>query len=405
MIGRLLAGASALALLAGCGLDDSNFSQYPGFDGYLQAEPRSEQPASARERALLEHYRPRFYVADDEPGPIGFYGDYIAEGHLETAAGERVSREVDRDLLNAHQDDPAAVFTHTGEADGGDAVVPARAETRAIALPGMAEPVKAVFLKWNLVFRQSGIATGIPGWQRLLLDVVGDTDDWHQLDHYAAVTLVLVPSTGVAVADAGPADLIPLAVMVQQHNYLRTYVLTRDRAAAHPGRLQWPSDERIAIDVAEGSHALFPHAPEARRHRAVRFLDPDTARYLITGENAPWLAGDDRTAPEREVDYELTFLPPADAFYMFEGWLGERRRLPGRDAPPGAFYNTLPALKPAHVRLPVFFWHEEATDYPGDFAELDVSGPQPPAAEALEPFQRRFLEALPCRDDWSLPCR
>lgn len=393
------------ALLPGCSLEESNFSQYPGFSRYLESRPPAESSASQREQAWLQTHRPVVFVAEDEPGPISFYGDYIDEGYLRNGDGDRVSDTVDQALLNAYREDPQAVFTHTVERGGGTPVVPARVDRARLRLPGMEQPVAAIFLSYNLVFRQSGIGTGIPGWQRLALDLVGDTRDWHQLDHYAAVTLTLVPKRGVD-ADAAAADeLIPVAATMQQHNYMRTYVIAADprRAADHPGVISL-TDGRVAVDVAERSHALFPHAPERRRHRAVRFLEADTARYLVSGEDPPWIAGDDITDPARRVQYELTFLPPADAFYLFRGWLGERRRLPGRDGPPGAFYNTVPPLQPRAVQLPVFFWFEGAEGYAQDLAALDIGGWQPPDREALEPFHRRLMDALPCRDDWSLPC-
>jgi hypothetical protein len=117
------------------------------------------------------------------------------------------------------------------------------------------------------------------------------------------------------------------------------------------------------------------------------------------------VAGDDVTDPAREVAYELAFLPPADAFYMFRGWLGERRRLPGRDGPPGAFYNALPPLQPRAVQVPVFFWFEGAEGYPADFAALDTTGWRPPDEQALRPFAERLARVLPCRPRIPVPCR
>ncbi|MDN3519483.1 hypothetical protein QWY84_17895 [Aquisalimonas lutea] len=404
--GRLAAVLATAALLAACTLDEANFSQHPGFARYLEARPPSDAPPSARERRWLEAFRPRFHVPPAETGPISFYDDYIAEGSLYDGSGEHVSSRVDRERLNAYRDDPGAVFVHEGKADGGTPVVPAHVDRDTLRLPGTAEPVAAIFLTYHLVFRRSGIGTGIPGWQRTLLDWVGDADDWHQLDHYAAVTLTLVPRNGADPATAAPADLIPVAATMQQHNYMRTYVLVDAPAAAdHPGRIALDGDGRVAVDVAEASHALFPHAPGRRTHRAVRFLDGDTAPYLLRGEDPPWISGDDVTDPARQVDYTLAFLPPDDAFYMFRGWLGERRRLPGRDGPPGAFYNTLPPLQPHRVQLAVFFWHEGAEGYAADLAALDLDTWRPPDADDLAPFHQRLVRALPCRDDWALPCR
>lgn len=405
-LGRLVAGGVALAaLVSACAQDDANFSQYPGFAAYLEANPPAETAPDEAERALLRAYRPRFHVAEGESGPISFYGDYIPEGYLVDGSGERISADVDRALLNAHKTDPEVIFTHTGSPEGGTPVVPARINRDTLALPGSDSAVPVTFLTYNLVFRQSGIATGIPGWQRGLLHIVADPNDWHQLDHYAAVTLALVPETGAAADTSDPEALRPFAAVMQQHNYMRSYVLVPPgQARDHPGRTALPADGRLEVDVAEQSHALFPHAAERRRHRAVRFLDGETANYLIDGTNAPWLAGDDITDPARTVDYELTFLPPSDAFYMFRGWLGERRRLPGRDGPPGAFYNTPPPLQPERVQVPVFFWHEAAGGYPADFGELALDGWQPPGPDALAPFARRLVAALPCRDGDPLPC-
>lgn len=403
--GRGLCAVGLMLLVTGCTLDDANFSQYPGFDAYLSAFPPADEPASERERHLLKAFRPRFYVAADETGPISFYDDYIAEGRLYDAAGELVATDVDRALLNEYRDDPQALFVHEPVSEGGTPVVAARASTSVLRLPGMEAPETAVFLHYHLVFRHSGIAAGITGWQRAALDLIGDADDWHQLDHYAAVTLALVPEPGVAVDKAGPEELIPFAATMQQHNYMRAYALVGGTVGGdHPGRMVMDANHRIAVDVAEASHALFPHARERRRHRAVRFLDADSAEYLVSGHSRPLISGDDVTDPAREVDYALQFLPPSDAFYTFQGWLGERRRLPGRDSPPGALYNTLPPLQPERVQMSVFFWFEGAADYPRDLAGLELHTWRPPREESLAPFQHRLVRALPCRDDWTLPC-
>jgi hypothetical protein len=57
-----------------------------------------------------------------------------------------------------------------------------------------------------------------------------------------------------------------------------------------------------------------------------------------------------------EAEYDLEFLPPDDAFYSFAGFLGERRRLPGRDGPPSADYNIYPPLKPLGHQLVAGFF-------------------------------------------------
>ena len=110
-------------------------------------------------------------------------------------------------------------------------------------------------------------------------------------------------------------------------------------------------------------------------------MTPESARYLVEGMDRPWLAADDVTEPAREIEPELRFLPPADAFYVFAGWLGERRLLPGRDGPPGADYNTLPAFKSKAVQLALFYWAEGAVGL-SRHARRAVRGRPPERARA-----------------------
>ena len=218
---------------------------------------------------------------------------------------------------------------------------------------------------YHVVFRVSGLPAALPALARASLGLVADLDDWHQLDHYTAAFVVL---------DAGER---PVALMLQQHNYLRTYLVGESVA---PGR-----DGRFDIDVAIRSNELYPHVPERRRRRAVRFLSPEGAAFMMGYGTRPLMSADDVTDPERVVDYELAFLPGTDAFYTFQGYLGERRRLPGRDGPPGARYNTLPQLKPLPAQILGGYWREgnegdwqryrrsrERSDDPAGFARAQV---------------------------------
>ena len=232
-------------------------------------------------------------------------------------------------------------FTHAPPGTPPRPVVYGRVDRERFELGGRIRAF--TFLTYTLVFRHSGLPAGLTGVRELALGVVADLDDWHQLDHYTALTLAL------------DEDLRPRAALFQQHNYLRTYVLGQGEG---PGLLVLPADGRLAIDVAIRSNELYPHRPDRTERRAVSFLDPATARYLVLGEAKPPLAAPDVTDPDREIDLPLTYLPPSDAFYVFRGWLGERRTLPGRDGPPGADFNTLPALKDRWMQMIAFHWWE-----------------------------------------------
>jgi hypothetical protein len=370
------------AVLAGCTEDRGNFSQYPGFAEWYAAHPPSQALPSAAERALLQKYRPRVWLPEGQEGPIDFYRDYVAQGELRDGSGALLSAAVTPEVLNAWKSDPAVVFTHQPSGLAPRARIYGRIDQGELELPDCAAPLPVTFLTYNLVFRHSGLPLGLPAWQAALLAPVSDLDAWHQLDHYTALTLALA-------ADAA-GNLAPFAATFQQHNYLRTYLLAEEE---RPGRLALPPDGRIAVDVALRSNELYPHREGRVRRRAVSFMTPEAARYLVDGSDSPWRAADDVTLPAREIEPELAFLPPADAFYVFQGWLGERRALPGRDGPPGADYNTLPPFKSKALQLALFYWAEDQSDYLALLGELFARGR--PRDLAPAPFTQRLARDLP----------
>jgi hypothetical protein len=381
--GRRRVAIAAALILAACD-GDSPFSQYPGFAEWYAAHPPSEQLPGAAEQALLARYRPRVFLPAGNEGPIDFYRDYVAEGQLFDGAGRLISAAVTPELLNASKRDPKVVFVHMPSGAAPRPVIYGRIDRADLELPGCAAPLPVTFLTYNLVFRHSGLPAGLPEWQAIPLELVANLDDWHQLDHYTALTLALAP-----VGKEAGKDLAPFAVTFQQHNYERTYVLA-DRDG--PGSLVLPPDGRLRIDVAERSNELYPHRPGRVQRRAVAFMSPKTARYLVEGVDAPWLAADDITEPVRTIVPELRFLPPADAFYVFQGRLGAHRLLPGRDGPPGADYNTLPAFKSKATQLALAYWTEDDRDYLARLGELFAGGR--PRTVALAPFAARLARAL-----------
>ena len=249
-----------------------------------------------------------------------------------------VSSAVTREILNRHRHDPDVVFQHIpSPAASRGPVVFGRIDRAPVAL-GDGRSETMTFLTYHAVFRSSGLIAGISWWQSAAVRLIADPADWHQLDHYTAATVVL---------DAGGR---PVALMLQQHNYNRTYLFGE--------AVDLPKDGRPLVDVAIRSNELYPHAKGRREHRAVRFLEVASLRFMLGAAAAPSFAGSDITDPERETEYTLEFLPQTDAFYSFQGFLGERRMLPGRDGPPGADYNTLPSLKPLGRQLAVGYWRE-----------------------------------------------
>lgn len=335
---RLIFAVLAIAAARGTPLlaqEIDNFSQFPGFSEYFANNPPRTDPPNDAEKALLERHRPRFYLPRGHAGLISFYDDYIAQGVLKRADGPVISNSVTRLLLNRHKNDPGVVFAHLPDAAvTGRAVVFGRIDRDMVDLGGGGRAF--TFLTYHAVFRNSGLAAGMIGWQILLAGAFGDLDDWHQLDHYTAATVVLDETA------------TPVALMLQQHNNQRTYLLGEG--------YHLPADGRPEIDVAIRSNELYPHEPGRRRHKAVRFPSADAMQYLLGTSGRPFVSADDITDPALEQAYRLRYLPPDDAFYTFKGFLGERRVLPGRDGPPGADYNTLPVLKPWRLQLLAGYW-------------------------------------------------
>lgn len=332
---------AALVPAVGSGAPSTNFSQYPGFARYFADNPPAAERPNSEQRALLMRYRPRFLISEDQPGPVDFYRDYIANGSLYDGQGKLVSRAVTPELLNRFKDDPGAEFRHLPpDSPTSTPVIYARIDYTKVSAARGADGggEEFVFLTYHAVFRQSGLPQGLERWKAALLALLGDLRDWHQLDHYTAVTVVLDPRER------------PVAVMLQQHNYVRTFLIGEG--------IDLPPDHRVVVDVAIRSNELYPHLPGRRLRRAVRFADRDGMAYLMGFGGRPFMAADDVTESAREVQYALEYLSPDDAFYMFQGFLGSRRLLPGRSGPPGAVYNTLPEGKPLDVQLLSGYWRE-----------------------------------------------
>ena len=362
-----------------------NFSQYPGFEAWYAANPPSDALPSRQDQALLDKHKPRFYLRNGQTGFTDFYSGYVAKGTLRSGSGELISKQVTPELLNAHKDDPEVIFAHEPQtiADEGAGQAPkvygriGRANVRWL---GADRPL--TFLTYNAVFAHSGLTTGLLGWQKIGLGLLGDLSDWHQLDHYTSVTVIL-----------DDADR-PFALMLQQHNYLRTYLIGE--------QVSLPADGRPRISVAEGSNELYPFSEGRKSHRAVPFMTPGNFRYMLGAGRRPIFTADDITQPEFEATYELGFLAPSDAFYTFKGFLGEQRTLPGRDGPPGADYNTLPVMKPLELQMLAGYWRFRN---PGDIARMEASFQHEKHQLAFARGQLEvFFSNAACAKAWGRDC-
>lgn len=323
---QCLLGALCLTLVA-CS-DEGNFSSFPGFQSHFKANPPRTSLPTDEEQALLERYKPRIFLAQGQTRFIDFYADYIARGKL-SVDGKPISGSVDSALLNQFKDDATAEFVFDGAAHpSAEPTILGRVDVDNLTYQGQSWPL--TFLSYNLVFAHSGLLAELPFVAKWGMAAVADLSDWHQLDHYVGLTVVLHQQQ-------------PIAYYLQQHNYQTTYLVAEQS--------DWPSDDRVQVDVALRSNELYPHSAERRRYPGVSFVSEESMEFVKTGRNKPMMAGWDVTHGQLEQDYELNYLQPDDAFYQFKGRLGKSRRLPGRDGPPGADYVTLPGLMPWAHRL------------------------------------------------------
>lgn len=337
-----------LLLLIGCSKSESSFTEMPGFKQYFaKNKPTANLPSEA-DQALLGKYKPRIYLEKGQTSFIDFYDDYIANGTLYVDK-KLLSKNVTQDLLNKHKDNVNAEFRYSSSHSSpssskkkGKPTVYSRIHRDEII--NKEQRIPLTFLSYNLVFANSGLVKGLAGWQRFAMGIIASNTDWHQLDHYVGLTVVLSGDR-------------PIAVMLQQHNYQTTWLLKErlltDKNAKNNSEsiLKIPEDNRISVDVAMQSNELYLHSPELQKHPGISWITGDSIEFLKTGKNKPTMAGWDITHGEVEQDYTLKFLPTADAFYTFKGKLGKGRKLPGRDGPPGADYVTWPTLMPLPNRL------------------------------------------------------
>ena len=364
-----------LLFIVGCSKNDSSFTEMPGFKQYFAKNQPSLTLPNEADQALLATFKPRVFLAKGQTPFIDFYEDYIAHGALYVNK-KLVSKKVNQSLLNQHKNNVNAEFRYSPTKKQGTPTIYARIHRDDLIHKNQRIPL--TFLSYNLVFAHSGLLKGIPAWQRLAMGLVASNTDWHQLDHYVGLTMVL-------------ANEKPIAVMLQQHNYQTTWLLT-DKISENTTKL--PADKRIKVDVAMQSNELYLHSKTVNKHPGISFITNDTIEFLETGKNKPMMAGWDITHGEVEQDYALKFLPTADAFYSFKGKLGKGRKLPGRDGPPGADYVTWPSLMPFPNRLVSGYRPRDITIEKKKLKGLFDKSTFSIKPEGLAAYKRDFLDDL-----------
>lgn len=360
---------------------------------FPQSEWRADdfgKPQSTADRELLAAFRPRIWVAPGSFMPIDFYQTYLPQTVVKNRQGQVIQRAPSRADLKRIERNYDRYLDFQGEHQRcdhrcGDAQPPlyGRVLRQHLRTPeGQSVPI--LVLKYTAVFSSSGLPAQMSWYKSLAVSVLGDQEQWHELDIHGAIHLLLTQAQQ------------PFALLLAQHNNFRTYVVGKE--------LHWPADNRLAICFAQRSNEpyLCPEGPSVATERAVGH--PKNYGYVLTGQGG-WLDGgrDKILGPQSgavEVDYTLQFLPTRDPLYVAWIPLGDRLKLLGvfdnffRTGPPGINMNTFPELK-AYADL-AQFWYLE----PGDQAmakrlhQALADFSQPQLSEVLQINRQRFWSQL-----------
>lgn len=377
---------AAIGILSGCTKNAAKhrtFADYPGFEEYY-GNSCEEEGTHARtgkfERELLRRFKPRFILPPGGRYPIDFYRDYLPFTVMRRHAdGEVVADKVTPGILRKNRNNREVYLEFqrgryresgmdrrvgkysmdTGLPDMKPAVY-GRVYRERVRFPCENEgscSLDLTFLKYNIIFATSGLASKLPWSYECILTLLGlDPDNWHALDNFVAVHVVL------------DDDEKPIATLLAQHNHHRAYLIGKD--------MELPPDGRMAFDVALRSNEVYPasYLKEPVEHRVVRWSI--YMKYLLSGEDPPLYRGLDVTrgtnAGGVEIDYDLVFLSPCDPLYTAEIMLGEPRSFfgiyTGRNGPPGSDYYTIPQLLPLGNLLKFSYLHDGD---PEDIALVD----------------------------------
>ncbi|MFV1957576.1 MAG: hypothetical protein ACC669_09230, partial [bacterium] len=333
----------------------------PGFAEYYKDRCAQEIPPPGEEdRELLAKYRPKLILPPGGSYPIDFYRDYLPFTVLRNYPdGEIITRNVTPEVLAANVDNQEVYLDfqrkeYQGAGLERKPVIYGRVYREAVSFPtddGFTKAYNLTFLKYNIVFATSGLAAKLPLQIKLFLAVFRfDLEDWHELDNFVAVHIVL------------DEDDRPIAVILAQHNNHRTFLLGRD--------LPLPEDGWLTFDIALRSNEIYPasDSPKPVEHRVIRWNL--YMKYLLSGEDPPFIRGMDLTygknAGGREIDFDLVLLSPCDPLYTARILLGEPRpflgKYIGRDGPPGSDYYNVPELLPMGAILKFAYLHDNDPD-------------------------------------------
>jgi hypothetical protein len=380
----IITACSVFILCTGCSrpTEYESFSDYPGFGEYFKdrcSEREAAPSVTEEDRRLLSKYSPRIILPPGGRYPVNFYRDYLPHTVLRRYAdNEIILHKVSPDVLREYEhnkqfylDFQYEKFRSSGldlrvSPENGTAYpenIPAaygRVYREYVDFPCPSRGIcyrSLTFLKYNFVFPISGLPARLPAGYEFVLKLAGlDPDDWHELDNFVSIHIVL------------NKDERPVAVLLAQHDYHRSYVIGKDSTV--------PADMRLVFDIALRSNEVYPGSGGEIPVEHPAVASYRHLKYLISSEDLPLLSGQDVTFGQQaggvETPYTLDYLSPCDPFYTASIILGEPRFFfgiyVGRSGPNGADYYTVPELM-ALGKLLKFSYLQEGDE--GDIKMLE----------------------------------
>lgn len=265
------------------------------------------------ERALLEQFKPRLFIAPGADAPIDFYSDYLPHTVVRRTTEQKLiqERSPGRDRLKEIMYDPEIYLEYTEMGRVGKSSPKVYSElareTVNLNIQSLITTREFIFLKYHFVFTYGGLPTQLSSLKEDVFKLLGDPAQWRQLEH-SSIYIVLDDQLQI------------VAVMLRQYDYFRTFLRGE--------QLQVPSDGHVAIAFSERSNQ--PYLLHKGQHPIQRFasLDFRDIPYVIGGKEESRLGGIDLVYPIEaggvEISYDLEFLPEFDPLYISRIPLGKR---------------------------------------------------------------------------------
>jgi hypothetical protein len=272
---------------------------------------------------LLKANAPTTYVGEDECGPMDFYKQYLPLLRM----GPDAELTVDRRSLKKNERNFKIEYSLISDPNCLSKPTPplyaySWPETMLIT-SGQTQDV--VVLKYAFSFFKSGLPKDLGFFQGL--GILGSNEKWHYLDIHGAIFYLV-----------RRGETKPFALVLAQHNHFRSYLIGVD--------ISLEQAKNICYAKRSNEPYLCDDSPK-RQRTAPTF---EHIRWIIAGENEPFLAGHDLipgAKDRKRIDYRLQYLPSRDPLITSWNSLGPEIKIWGfyssfyRAAPPGmAIFNT-----------------------------------------------------------------